>query len=185
MIIDPVAYSIDSLAEVSRNIPNMVVELSFLVMSGIIIVVFALAKDLNTARKGVISTSLVEYLFLVLCSTVIYRATTVGYKIDLMPFWSYSAIISGGHNDLIKENLMNVALGVPVGFLLSFIMIHQSWWKAGLVGFLFSSTIELSQLVFKRGLCEFDDVFHNTLGCLVGYGIGLLMMLAIARTRRA
>lgn len=42
---------------------------------------------------------------------------------------------------------MNIALGVPVGFLLSFIFIHRSWWKAGLVGFVFSSVIELSQLV--------------------------------------
>lgn len=184
MITDPVAYSIDSLAEVSKDIPNAVVELSFLVMSGIIVMVFAFAKDLNTARKGVISTLLVEYSFLILCSTVIYRIATDDYKIDLTPFWSYAAIDAGGHDDLIKENLMNVALGVPVGFLLSFIMNRRSWWKVGLVGFFFSSVIELSQLVFKRGLCEFDDVFHNTLGCVIGYGIGVMMIVVSIQFRR-
>ncbi|WP_394798617.1 VanZ family protein [Parabacteroides distasonis] len=57
-----------------------------------------------------------------------------------------------------------MTLGVPVVFLLSFVFIHRSWWKVALVGFVFSSVIELSQLVFKRGFCDFDDVFHNTLG---------------------
>ena len=33
---NPVEYSIEHLADVSKDIPNMVVQLSFLVMSGII-----------------------------------------------------------------------------------------------------------------------------------------------------
>lgn len=53
MINNPVAFSIDFLADASKDIPNMVVQLSFLVMSGIIVMVFAFAKDLNQARKGV------------------------------------------------------------------------------------------------------------------------------------
>jgi len=183
VITDPVAYSIDSLAEVSKDIPNMVVELSFLAMSGIIVMVFVFAKDLNIARKGVISTLLVEYSFLILCSTVIYRIATDDYRIDFTPFWSYAAIDAGGHNDLIKENMMNVALGLSVGFLLSFIMNRRYWWKPVLVGFVFSSVIELSQLVFKRGLCEFDDIFHNTLGCMIGYGIGSMMIVISAKIR--
>lgn len=36
MINNPVAFSIDYLADASKDIPNMVVQLSFLVMSGII-----------------------------------------------------------------------------------------------------------------------------------------------------
>lgn len=141
--------------------------------------VFAFAKNLNTARKGVFTALLVEYCFLVLCSTVIYRTTTADYNIELTPFWSYAAIRAGGHDELVKEDLMNMALGVPVGFLLSFIVTRRSWWKAVLIGFFFSSMIELSQLVFKRGLCEFDDVFHNTLGCLLGFGVGVLMVVGI------
>lgn len=52
MINNPVTFSIDYLADASKDIPNMVVQLSFLVMSGIIVMVFAFAKDLNQARKG-------------------------------------------------------------------------------------------------------------------------------------
>lgn len=179
---DPVAFSIDYLADASKDIPNMVVQLSFLVMSGIIVMVFAFAKDLNQARKGVMTTVLIEYMFLILGSTVIYRASGDVMKYELTPFWSYVAI-DNGQSELIKENLLNIALGVPVGFLLSFIMNKRSWWKAGLVGFVFSSVIELSQLVFKRGLCEFDDVFHNTLGCVIGYGIGIMMIAGIYKIR--
>lgn len=84
---------------------------------------------------------------------------------------------------MIEENLINIALGVPVGFLLSFIFTHRSWWKATLVGFVFYSVIELSQLILGRGLCEFDDVFHNTLGCVIGYGVGVLMIGFIAKLR--
>lgn len=62
MINNPVTFSIDYLADASKDIPNMVVQLSFLVMSGIIVMVFAFAKDLNQARKGVMTTVLIEYM---------------------------------------------------------------------------------------------------------------------------
>ena len=93
--------------------------------------------------------------------------------------------IDAGQTELIEENLMNIALGIPVGFLLSFIFTHRSWWKAALVGFIFSSVIELSQLLLKCGLCEFDDVFHNTLGCVISYGVGVMMLWGIGKVRRS
>jgi glycopeptide antibiotics resistance protein len=43
--------------------------------------------------------------------------------------------------------------------------------QVALLGFLTSLSIELLQLVLKRGLFEFDDMFHNTLGVIIGYGI--------------
>lgn len=35
-------------------------------------------------------------------------------------------------------------------------------------GVLISAVIETSQLVFMRGLFEWDDMIHNGLGCMVG-----------------
>ena len=95
MINNPVTFSIDYLADASKDIPNMVVQLSFLVMSGIIVMVFAFAKDLNQARKGVMTTVVIEYMFLILGSCVIYRATGDVMKYELTPFWSYVAIDAG------------------------------------------------------------------------------------------
>jgi glycopeptide antibiotics resistance protein len=34
-----------------------------------------------------------------------------------------------------------------------------------------SFSIEVIQLVFKMGLFEFDDMFHNVLGAVIGYGL--------------
>ncbi len=182
MMSNPVSYSINYLADISRDIPNMVIQLSFLAMSVAIVMVFAFAKNLTSARKGVLSMVLVEYMFLVLGSTVIYREAGDIMKYELTPFWSYVEI-RDGQTEFIQESLMNIALGVPVGFLMGFILNKKAWWKAALVGFLFSSTIELSQLVFKRGLCEFDDVFHNTLGCVLGYALSCLTCHITRRCR--
>lgn len=65
---NPVTYSLEHLADVSKDIPNMVVQLSFLVMSGIIVLVFTFAKNLKEARIGVMTTLLIEYMFLILGS---------------------------------------------------------------------------------------------------------------------
>ena len=183
---NPVEYSIEHLADVSKDIPNMVVQLSFLVMSGIIVLVFAFAKNLKGARIGVMTTLLIEYMFLILGSTVIYRTSGDTYMYKLTPFWSYVAI-ADGQKELIEENLLNVALGIPFGFLLRFICTKNALLKSFLFGAAFSACIELSQLFFNRGLCEFDDLFHNTLGSVVGCGIGMLHLspsLSLARRER-
>lgn len=42
------------------------------------------------------------------------------------------------------------------------------WYRALLFGILVSAVIETSQLVFMRGLFEWDDMIHNGLGCMIG-----------------
>ena len=34
--------------------------------------------------------------------------------------------------------------------------------------------IEILQLVTARGLCEFDDVFHNMIGAVIGIGVVMI-----------
>lgn len=66
---------------------------------------------------------------------------------------------------------MNIAVFIPIGMMLGIIMREVVWWKAILVGMGISMSIELLQLILMRGCCETDDVIHNSLGCLVGYGV--------------
>lgn len=40
-----------------------------------------------------------------------------------------------------------------------------------LVGFLVSCLIEILQLLFCKGYCETNDIIHNTIGCILGYGV--------------
>ena len=48
------------------------------------------------------------------------------------------------------------------------VLRHLQLNRALLAGFLVSVVIELSQLIFKRGLFEWDDMIHNALGCMLG-----------------
>ena len=34
--------------------------------------------------------------------------------------------------------------------------------------------VELLQLLAARGLCEFDDVFHNMIGAVIGVGVVMI-----------
>ena len=44
------------------------------------------------------------------------------------------------------------------------------------VGIAVSSAIEISQLLLCRGLFEFDDIIHNSLGCMLGCLLGNRML---------
>ena len=44
------------------------------------------------------------------------------------------------------------------------------WWKVALIGGGFSVMIETLQFVLKRGFTEVDDVWHNVVGCVIGWG---------------
>ena len=149
------------------QIPVEYVLSSFLVLSVAIVVGMLVMKG-SRAKRFVFESLLVEYYFLVLCSTVICRASSGERHIEIMPFWNYSNIWNRVDYpaDLI-EVLLNVALFVPIGLLLGGIGFKTK--KILLSGIFLSGIIEVSQFAFCKGLCETDDVMHNTLGCVIGY----------------
>lgn len=149
------------------QIPVEYVLSSFLVLSVAIVIGMLVMKG-SRAKRFVFESLLVEYYFLVLCSTVICRASSGERHIEIMPFWNYSNIWNRVDYpaDLI-EVLLNVALFVPIGLLLGGIGFKTK--KILLSGIFLSGIIEVSQFAFCKGLCETDDVMHNTLGCVIGY----------------
>ena len=149
------------------RIPVEYVLSSFLVLSVAIVVGMLVMKG-SRAKRFVFESLLVEYYFLVLCSTVICRASSGERHIEIMPFWNYPDIWNRVDYpaDLI-EVLLNVALFVPIGLLLGGIGFKTK--KILLSGIFLSGIIEVSQFAFCKGLCETDDVMHNTLGCVIGY----------------
>jgi len=126
--------------------------------------------------------ALVGFIWYTLNSTVFGRETYSEYKYKEFPFWSYLAIYDG-KTVLIKEDLLNVALFLPIGFLLFFSITRKSWRIATLSGLGLSVCIELMQLIGKRGTCEFDDVFHNTIGCVIGYYVAWAVMMLYNRVK--
>ena len=90
-------------------------------------------------------------------------------KYELRLFWSWQEVLRNGNRTLLEENLLNLCLLFPLGFLLPlFASKGIAWWKGLLLGCMLSAGIELSQLLFARGLFEWDDIVHNGLGYMAG-----------------
>lgn len=123
-------------------------------------------------RKGsrwAVGLLLVGYLLWIYSMTVIFRDVQAMRSFSLNPFWSYRAI-KAGDPLLLVQDIMNVVAFIPVGLLLGYVFDKIRWWQVLLAGVLISLGIESLQFMLKRGFAEFDDVLHNGLGCLVGYG---------------
>ena len=108
---------------------------------------------------------LIGYAFLILVETVLIRKPFVGEHINLELFWSW-------RQWKIQKNqiLTNVIMFAPVG-----VLTGRLWkWKGLWVAAGLSIVIELLQLITARGLCEFDDVFHNMVGAVIGVGIVMI-----------
>ena len=150
-----------------RDIPMAVYEglLSVLCLGTVAIIV---CYGLKRSLKWIVGLLLVEYIFLIFCSTVIYRKGYEGAGYELSPFWSYTAI-QEGRIELFAENIMNVVVFIPVGLLLGIAFKQMAWWKALLIGCSISISIEALQFWLMKGFSEVDDVMHNTTGCILGY----------------
>ena len=102
---------------------------------------------------------LAGFFFLIFAVTIFSRKEGAGWY-ELVPFWSY------GHPELREEIILNIILFIPIGLLGG----KDLGWKIIPIAAAVSITIEIIQLVTGRGLTEFDDVFHNTLGAAIGFG---------------
>ena len=141
---------------------------SVILLLTVIIMAYCLwKKKLNIIQAGAV-VAMVIFLGIVFGSTVFTRTSTVR-QYELMPLWSWRAIIRYHDWGLLKEDLLNCILLLPAGALLPVITNRKvKWYQALLFGVLISAVIETSQLVFMRGLFEWDDMIHNGLGCMVG-----------------
>lgn len=108
---------------------------------------------------------LVGYAVLLLAETVLIRKPFIGQHFQLDLFWSW-------RQWKIQKNqiLANVIMFIPVGVLTGCLWKWKGLWiAAGL-----SIFIEVLQLITARGLCELDDVFHNTIGAVIGVGVVMI-----------
>lgn len=160
------------------NIPNEVFEWGLILFCvGTLGIILFLGW--KRGWRKIVGLLLAEYVGLIYCSTVIFRTVKNGIGHNFRPFWSYEAI-NNGEKFLIAENIMNVVVFVPVGILLgSLLRIKGSWMITLLVGLCVSLLIEAIQYFLYRGFAETDDVMHNTLGCLMGYGLYRIMALTL------
>ena len=122
--------------------------------------------------QAVSGMPLLIFLGVVFGSTVFARQPKDYREYRLELFWSWKEVFHGDR-ELLKENLLNILLLFPVGFLLP-PLFHKKlpWWSGLLAGLIISAAIEIGQLVLCRGLFEWDDMVHNSLGCALGLLFG-------------
>ena len=144
---------------------------------------FLWRKGLREGLRQSAILLLVEWVLLVLAMTVLFRETRDVSRINLVPLSSYFDIAENSYlMEKVALNILNVALFVPVGLLLGCGFRNMSWRRVAAIGVGLSVLIEVLQLVFRKGLCETDDVIHNVAGCMIGYGIVIVLRhLSLAR----
>jgi len=122
----------------------------------------------NNGLKKIVLLVFIEYCFLLFCSTVIFRDNNIEAVVDMKGFVN---IFRDGNYYHVPENLMNIIVFVPIGILSCSIFRELKWWNVLIFGTGLSLSIEILQLLLKRGTTEFADVLNNTLGCLIGFMI--------------
>lgn len=80
-----------------------------------------------------------------------------------------------------RSSLLNVLLFLPLGFLLPVLWkSFRSFLRTSLFGLLFSLAIELLQL-FTRRATDINDLMTNTLGTILGWCVGRLVLKLFPR----
>lgn len=112
-------------------------------------------------------------VFTVLSATVIGRPVfDEGQRIKLDTFWTIRRAWIEHSGRYWYFVIGNIALFIPFGtlFPIAFPKMRK-WWLVSFIGLLFSCIIEFLQYRFHLGVCELDDLIHNTLGTFLGYQI--------------
>ena len=118
---------------------------------------------------------LIIYVFTVLWYTVLKRSTDYRMaQVEL--FWSYKKWFAGDA-EIGKEIMANIAMFLPLGFLLSAVHLPSGRDVSGhgvriitvvIAAAALSMSIEILQLILIRGLFEWDDLVSNMIGALAG-----------------
>lgn len=93
--------------------------------------------------------------------------------------WAYREMFTGHPEwkEDVEYNIMNILFFVPFGFLLPEkdimpnLFKNRRWVLILCAGMLLSIFVEITQYIFKLGLCELDDVICNGLGAVIGHGV--------------
>ena len=129
--------------------------------------------DKDKTIKWLLIAAAVIYTAVFLYLTVIGRRPYHGNHLQLEPFWSYK--IPGEYRQIVY----NILFFIPYGALLY--LCFKKKWQVILSAFVLSLTVEISQYVFRVGLCEIDDIIHNTLGVIIGMFAAVLIKKIISK----
>lgn len=107
-------------------------------------------------------------------------------SVNLNPFSSIITAVRSGWETLATQQLLNILLFVPLGFLIPMLFpSFHKMWKLLLCSFSLSLCIESLQWLLPLGRAfDVDDLLLNTLGGLLGFSCYNLVSLLIFRSSR-
>lgn len=160
-------YITNYIMEYDTGVPHTVILGILAVICGITIVLSLTSANGKVFIKHAAWCLLIGYLFLTMCATILFREISDIYRYSLIPFESYTQL----YDKLLAQLFLNVVMFVPIGYLLGLAKKRMNFVKILKIGCFLSLTIEIIQLVTRRGVFNIDDVIHNTLGCVIGFGV--------------
>ena len=123
-------------------------------------------------RKDILTALLGAAVALILWITILSREKLIGTPISYYPFHALISFLKEIQRGKIGANFLgNIAIFIPMGFLLPCVTDWKKTWRTVAAGVVFSFIIETIQLITSRGCFDFDDVILNGLGCIIGYGV--------------
>lgn len=135
----------------------------------LILLLMAFLLRAYSIRKIITYAILLEYIVVVICNNIVYREETGSRELMLDPFWKFRTF-NGSSMELLGEMALNIILFLPLGIIMRFITSGRNRYvHVIIVSLLLSVFIEVMQYCLCRGLCETDDVIHNTLGAVLGF----------------
>lgn len=144
---------------------------TLLVLSVLAAILAGMKMHLRQYRKSCMYFPIFFFwIFTIFSATFLGRTVSEEGKLRLKLFWTIQMAWiehSGVHWYYIIGNIL---LFLPFGFLLPLVSKHmETTVLVTLSGAVLSLFIELLQLLTGTGLCELDDLLHNTLGTFTGY----------------
>ena len=160
----------DYLSILYQRIPDYIYEgsLSVFFLGAVLIISL---RGFQKGWKAVGNLFLIEYIFLVYCSAVIYRVTNESAKYKPFSIVNYKELFRDGSFYIHPELFLNILMFVPLGLFISMIYDSLKWWHVLMICCGMSVSIEVLQFVMRRGTTEIGDVIHNAIGCLIGIGV--------------
>lgn len=126
-------------------------------------------------RKNKASEYLQIYaIIFVIWVTLLIRTPVSEHQANLIPLWSWYRGLILNDAGIRNQVYANVVLFVPFGFFSYFSKARPLRFFL-LRGFLLSLFIEVCQYFLCLGLFEWDDILHNSLGCLMGAACGKIV----------
>ena len=140
----------------------------FFILVAVSVISGCLWKKGRIKKSQAAAAVILVFFLLLVVTTTVFGRNPGNRRYELRLFWSYGEIFSG-NTSILEEVLLNYILLLPGGVLLPIMCGKVFHWYHGLIfGFLISSGIETLQLITCRGLFEFDDIIHNSIGCMAG-----------------